>query len=275
MLILNKTHSKGVFMQLKMYQVDAFTNQLFQGNSAAVIELTQWLDDSLMFNIAKENNLSETAFYVRQNDGTYHIRWFSPLAEIDFCGHATLASAYILFSSSAQNKLTFFAEAVGEFFVTRDDNGLINMCFSTQPPTVVKDVPSALLNGLGAEPVAVLRNRQAYFAIYENSVQINAMTPDLELLKQLAPYDVVISAPAEQYDFVSRYFWPANGGDEDPVTGSIHCGLIPYWAQRLEKDNFVAYQGSNRGGIIYCKLDNDLVTISGEAILYMTATIEI
>jgi len=262
-------------MQLTMYQVDAFTHELFNGNSAAVIELNDWLDDSLMLNIAKENNLSETAFLVKNKVGIYHIRWFSPICEIDFCGHATLASAFILFRQSNIEIISFFAEAIGEFNVTRGDNGYINMSFEQQAPVVITEPPAALFDGLIVKPLVVLRNRQAYFAIYQSSQQIAAITPKLEQLKLLAPYDVVISAPDQQYDFVSRYFWPASGGDEDPVTGSIHCGLAPYWAAQLNKQNLVAYQASTRGGVIHCSLDGTRVTLSGQAVLYMSALIEV
>jgi len=262
-------------MQLTMYQVDAFTNELFKGNSAAVIELKQWLDDSLMLNIAKENNLSETAFLVKNEQDVYHIRWFSPICEIDFCGHATLASAFVLFKQSSIDSITFSAEAIGEFEVTRGDKGYIKMTFEQQMPTVVAEPPATLLDGLVEKPLVVLRNRQAYFAIYQNSQQIADITPKLALLKTLGPYDVVISAPDQQYDFVSRYFWPASGGDEDPVTGSIHCGLAPYWGQQLDKQRLIAYQASTRGGVIHCLLDGTKVTLSGQAVLYMSATIDV
>lgn len=263
-------------MQLTMYQVDAFTNELFKGNSAAVIALEQWLDEATMQNIAIENNLSETVFFVKQPDGNYHIRWFSPLCEIDFCGHATLASAFILFKQQPTvQHLHFYAEAVGDFSVSRGSNGFINMTFEQQAPEEVIDVPPALLDGLEVKPRQVLRNRQAYFAVYDNSETVKSLAPTLEPLKDLSPYDVVVTAPDQSYDFVSRYFWPANGGDEDPVTGSIHCGLAPYWGQILNKEKLIAYQASNRGGAIHCQLDGNKVTLSGQAVLYMTATIEI
>lgn len=263
-------------MHLTMYQVDAFTNERFKGNSAAVLELERWLDDATMQNIAIENNLSETVFFVKQTDGSYHIRWFSPLCEIDFCGHATLASAFVLFKQNPSvDLLSFEADAIGAFTVSRGENGFINMTFDTQAPEPVIDIPDTLLNGVGIKPVNVLRNRQAYFVVYDDSKVVRSLKPNLETLKQLAPFDVVITAPDQQYDFISRYFWPANGGDEDPVTGSIHCGLAPYWGQRLNKNNLVAYQASSRGGVIHCALANEKITLSGQAILYMTATIEI
>jgi len=263
-------------MQLTMYQVDAFTDQLFKGNSAAVIELNQWLDDRLMLNIAIENNLSETVFIVRQEDDSYAIRWFSPICEIDFCGHATLASAFILFDQQrATSTLHFFAPAIGKFTVKRGQQGFIDMTFDTQPPQLVTDTPAALLDGLVIPPKEVLRNRQAYFAVYDNADTIRSIKPNLEPLKSLAPYDVVVTAADQQYDFVSRYFWPANGGAEDPVTGSIHCGLAPYWAKQLDKTKLTAFQASARGGLVQCQLNGDKVTISGQAILYMTAIIHI
>lgn len=262
-------------MQLAMYQVDAFTNKLFKGNSAAVIELEEWLDEHLMLAIARENNLSETAFFVKR-DTKYHIRWFSPLSEIDFCGHATLASAFVLFLAQPElQNIVFFAQAIGRFEVNRAPDGYIEMRFPAQMPKPITEVPSELSKALNISPKDILRNRQAYFAIYEHADDVKALVPDLELLKLLAPYDVVVSAPDQTFDFISRYFWPANGGDEDPVTGSIHCGLAPYWSQQLNKTDLTAYQASQRGGTLCCQLDNDMVIISGQAVLYMTATITI
>ncbi|WP_408102956.1 PhzF family phenazine biosynthesis protein [Stutzerimonas sp. VN223-3] len=259
-----------------MYQVDAFTDELFKGNSAAVVPLERWLSDAQMQSIAIENNLSETAFLVREPDGAYHIRWFSPLTEIDFCGHATLASAFVLLSQGmATAPLTFRAAAVGDVSVVQQDNGLLEMNFPNREPERVENPPAELLNGLGIVPQAILKNRQAWFAVYEDENQVRDLTPDLAAFKTLAPLDVVITAPGREQDFVSRYFWPANGGDEDPVTGSIHAGLAPYWAGRLDKSSLVALQASRRSGLLYCRVEGERVFVAGRAVQYLQGTIEV
>ncbi|MFL9815082.1 PhzF family phenazine biosynthesis protein [Stutzerimonas sp. VN223-3] len=263
-------------MKLPIYQVDAFTDELFKGNSAAVVPLERWLSDAQMQSIAIENNLSETAFLVREPDGAYHIRWFSPLTEIDFCGHATLASAFVLLSQGmATAPLTFRAAAVGDVSVVQQDNGLLEMNFPNREPERVENPPAELLNGLGIVPQAILKNRQAWFAVYEDENQVRDLTPDLAAFKTLAPLDVVITAPGREQDFVSRYFWPANGGDEDPVTGSIHAGLAPYWAGRLDKSSLVALQASRRSGLLYCRVEGERVFVAGRAVQYLQGTIEV
>lgn len=218
-------------MKLKIYQIDAFTNELFKGNSAAVIITSEFLSNDIMKKIAFENNLSETAFLVKTDLNTYEIRWFSPLCEVDFCGHATLASAHVLFvENSSFDEVIFKAKAIGELKAYKLKNS-IQMTFPNQEPKKVKEVPSELLEGLSIKPIEVLLNRQAYFAIYENEKDIHEIKTNSSILKKLAPYDVVVSSKANSsstYDFVSRYFWPVNGGDEDPVTGSIHTGLAPF-----------------------------------------------
>lgn len=267
-------------MQLAMYQVDAFTNQLFSGNAAAVVPLTQWLDDAKLLGIAQENNLSETAYLLELADGHYFIRWFSPVTEIDFCGHATLASAFVLLQLKPElTELRFSTKAVGDLTVTKQGDWL-QMNFPKRPALAVAEVPAALLQGLGATPVTVLRSEQAWFAVYQDAATVAALTPDMQLLKQLGPWDVVVTAPGTgfkegQYDFVSRYFWPANGGDEDPVTGSVHAGLAPYWSAQLGKTELLAYQASKRGGVLRCALQQDRVLVSGQAVLYLQGQIQI
>lgn len=256
-------------MTIEMHVVDAFTEHLFAGNPAAVVITEEWLDNSLMQSIAAENNLSETAFLKPVQNDHYQIRWFSPLTEIDFCGHATMASAFVVFLKNEHcHEVTFSAPSVGELTVTKQSGGMIDMSFPNRKPEPARNVPQALLDGLSKKPHQVLRSEQAYFAIYDDEQTVREIDYDSEQLKQLAPYDVVVSAPGKDYDFVSRYFWPANGGDEDPVTGSIHAGLAPYWAEQLNRSEFRAYQASNRGGVIYCKLLGDRVQVSGKAVLY-------
>jgi predicted PhzF superfamily epimerase YddE/YHI9 len=260
-------------MQLTIHQIDAFTSELFSGNYAAVIPLESWLSDDLMLKIAAENNVSETAFTCRQSDGSYAIRWFSPLMEIDFCGHATLAAAYVLCEQYKLQQIRFSAAAVGELIINKNQDGSFAMTFPKQAPVVVSDIPCALLNGLSKAPHVVLKNRQAYFAIYQHEQDVTQLKTDSNLLKTLFPLDVVASAPGDEYDFVSRYFWPASGGDEDFVTGSIHTGLAPYWAQQLTKTTLRAYQASSRGGQLLCEVGADEVTITGHAVRYLTGTI--
>lgn len=266
-------------MKLKIVQIDAFTHQVFKGNYAAVIVLEEWLSAELLQNIASENNVSETAFVKAMGDNCFQIRWFSPLCEIDFCGHATLASAFVVFKENQHlNKINFYADAVGDFQVSQKSDDLISMVFPSMMPQTIANIPDDLLTGLSMLPKEVLRNKQAYFAVYENEQDIVQLTTDSSALKKLAPYDVVVTSKADiksDYDFISRYFWPANGGDEDPVTGSIHTGLAPLWAQRLNKTNLKAYQASQRGGLLYCRVNNDKVEISGTAVQYLVGEISI
>ena len=268
-------------MQLEINVIDAFTDTVFKGNSAAVIITESWLSEKLMQSIAFENNLSETAFIVLDNKGIYHIRWFSPLTEIDFCGHATLASAFVLFKKNPTlTSIKFSAKAVGVLTVKQTAHDKIQMDFPNTKPEKVSDIPDSLLAGLSIAPIDVYKNSQAYFVIYDSESDVLNVERDNDALKQLAPLDVVVtcqakSADYKDYDFISRYFWPANGGDEDPVTGSAHTGLAPLWAQRLGKNTLVAYQASKRGGVIDCVVAGDRVLISGHAMHYLTGFITV
>lgn len=263
-------------MELEIHVIDAFTEVLFKGNSAAVIVTEDWLSVEQMQSIAIENNLSETAFVKINDIEHYEIRWFSPITEIDFCGHATLAAAFVLFSKNNKVKaINFFAEAVGNLSVTETDNGYIQMKFPNRLPKPVSDIPSELLSAISIKPAEVLLNNQAYFVVYEKEQDVESVVTDNELLKQLAPYDVVVTAASTEYDFISRYFWPANGGDEDPVTGSIHTGLAPYWSEKLGKTKLIAYQASKRGGKIICHVEDDNVYLLGKAVRYLKGNITI
>jgi len=263
-------------MKLKIFQIDAFTDTVFKGNYAAVILLDEWLDKKLMQQIATENNLSETAFIKNTTDNNYEIRWFSPLNEIDFCGHATLASAYVLFKQNILlDEIVFWAEAVGSLNVTKAKNDYIKMIFPNRKPKELATIPEELTKGLSIRPQEVLLSQQAYFVVYPNENDVHDVKTDLEELKKLAPYDVVVTACGSKYDFISRYFWPANGGDEDPVTGSIHTGLAPLWKEKLNKTNLVAYQASKRGGVLHCEVNDDTVTLLGKAVQYLEGYIEI
>ena len=271
-------------MQLEINIIDAFTDSVFKGNSAAVIITENWLSDALMQSIAMENNLSETAFLVldkTDDAGIYHIRWFSPFTEIAFCGHATLASAFVLFKKNPTlTSIKLSAKAVGILTVVQTDTGKIQMDFPNRKPEKITDIPQDLLAGLSIVPVDVYRNEQAYFVIYHSEADVLNVERDNEKLKQLAPLDVVVTCQSESddyknYDFISRYFWPANGGDEDPVTGSVHTGLAPLWAERLKKNELIAYQASSRGGVLDCMVVEDRVLVSGNAVQYLTGFITI
>lgn len=263
-------------MKLNIYIVDAFTTKQFSGNQAAVVLLENWLSVELMQSIASENNLSETAFVVCNSSGIFEIRWFSPMKEIDFCGHATLASAFVIFSTrSVLSEITFWAKAVGNVTVKKGENDLIEMAFPNREPVELTEIPQALKEGLSICPIAYLKNQQAYFAVMDNEEQVRLVVPDLEKLKTLGPLDVVVTAKSEEFDFSSRYFWPANGGVEDPVTGSIHAGLAPYWAKKLNKRELVALQASSRSGVLYCRVEESTIFVSGFCVSYLEGTINI
>ena len=271
---------------MKMYQVDAFTTALFKGNPAAVIVLDQWLDDSLMQNIALENNLSETAFVQVRDAENYAIRWFTPTKEVDFCGHATLASSFVLFKDFTSAKtIQFHVKDLGIFTVTQDTDGKIRMDFPVRRAKQVTEYPDELRQALSKPFKNVYLNIQGYIIEYESVQDVLDERPNFELLKQLngkrtaitakgSLLDVAITTGATQYDCISRYFAPSNGIDEDPVTGSIHTGIAPLWAEKLNKTELVAYQASARGGELYCSLKADeWIEISGYARLYMQAEI--
>lgn len=263
-------------MKLKIYVVDAFTKVQFAGNQAAVVLLEDWLATGIMQNIASENNLSETAFVVCNSSGVFEIRWFSPIKEVDFCGHATLASAHVIFSVRKEiSEIKFWAKAVGDLSVKNTESNLIEMAFPNREPIEITEVPEALRGGLSITPSAYLKNNQAYFAVMSNEEQVKSIVPDLEKLKTLGSLDVVVTAASKDFDFISRYFWPANGGAEDPVTGSIHAGLAPYWAKKLNKSNLVALQASKRTGTLYCRVESSTVFVSGYCVSYLEGSIDI
>jgi PhzF family phenazine biosynthesis protein len=263
-------------VELKIQFINAFTDMVFKGNSAAVVIIDEWLSKDVMQSIATENNLSETAFVKPLNKDHFEIRWFSPLTEIDFCGHATLAASFVIFSSEhSLNFITFSTKTVGDLTVTEQEGDYIQMSFPNMAPIELPIVPKALIKGLSIVPKEVLLNEQAYFVIYDKESEVRNVVSNNELLKSLRPYDVVVTAPSVQYDFISRYFWPANGGDEDPVTGSIHAGLAPYWAEKLGKSGLVAFQASKRGGMLKCKIEHGRVLVSGKAVKYLEGVITI
>lgn len=257
-------------MKIPLYQIDAFANRVFAGNPAAVCPLESWLDDALMQAIAMENNLSETAFFVPMGGG-YHIRWFTPAAEVDLCGHATLASAYTLFTrmDSSKSEVTFQSRS-GPLTVVREGEFLA-MNFPAQPPSAC-DPPGPLLEALGVKPLAVLRSED-YFVVLPSERDVKGIQPDMGLLGKIDLRGVIVTAEGAEVDVVSRFFAPKYGVNEDPVTGSAHCALIPYWSEKLGKKEITAHQVSKRGGELFCKDKGDRVVIAGRAVAYMEGVI--
>jgi PhzF family phenazine biosynthesis protein len=255
---------------MKMYQVDAFASRVFEGNPAAVCPLTQWLDDALLQRIAQEHNLSETAFFVPSAKG-YALRWFTPVCEVDLCGHATLATAHIIFNILGERgHRIIFETRSGDLFVERCGN-LLNMDFPASPATPC-ETPDLLVQALGLRPIEVWAGDD-YMAIFASEDTVRSIVPDQLLLAQLNLRGVIITAPGVITDFVSRFFAPKFGVAEDPVTGSAHCTLTPYWANRLGKPILSARQVSKRSGNIACELKGNRVILSGSAVTFMEADI--
>lgn len=259
-------------MKLDIYQIDAFAEKHFEGNPAAVIPLEKWLPDTVMQAIAEENNLAETAFFVSTKSG-YHIRWFTPNKEVKLCGHATLASAYVLFNIlGCKEKLLSFDSLSGELLVSKTNN-LLTLDFPVQPP-VSCSTPESLTIGLGKAPLECLKNDD-YVAVFENEEALLSITPNHEALKKLDLRGVIVTAPSSEFDFIARFFAPKFGIPEDPVTGSAYTQLMPYWSGKLGKSQLQAKQVSSRGGKLLCELKGDRVLISGSAVTYMVGSIEI
>jgi predicted PhzF superfamily epimerase YddE/YHI9 len=261
-------------MRLPMYQVDAFTDSLFGGNPAAVCPLPAWLPDATMQAIAAENNLAETAFFVRDGN-EYVLRWFTPTVEVDLCGHATLASGHVVFSFLEPQRETvgFRTLKAGTLTVSRRGDILV-MDFPALPAEP-RDPPAGLLAALGGTPREILGARD-YLVVYDTAAEVAALKPDLAALGKVDCFAAIVTAPGEDgIDFVSRFFAPAQGVPEDPVTGSAHCTLVPYWAKRLGKIEFEARQVSRRGGALHCVLDGERVRIGGAAVTYLQGQIEV
>ncbi|QHD04927.1 PhzF family phenazine biosynthesis protein [Pseudomonas sp. R76] len=257
-------------MKLDIYQVDAFSQQPFGGNPAAVCPLTEWLPDEQLQNIAAENNLSETAYFVPRGD-FYELRWFTPEVEVDLCGHATLAAAWVLIHQLADApEVLRFATRSGELRVTRNGDELA-MDFPAKQPQPCEP-PSGLLNALGIEHAEVFA-ADDYIVLVDDEAQIAALTPDFARLKGLPKRGIAVTAKSTRLDFVSRWFGPNVGVNEDPVTGSAHTSLAPFWAERLGKSILTAEQGGKRRGQLRCELKGDRVIISGHAVLYLQGVI--
>jgi len=251
--------------------VDAFTSRPFAGNPAAVCPLDRWLDDGLLRKVAAENNLSETAFLVPR-DNHYELRWFTPRCEVKLCGHATLASAYVVFNLLKPDlQEVRFATRFKGMLTVRKDGEFVAMDLPAMSSTACASVPGELARALGVAPllVVLVEPDDEYIAVYETENAIRSIRPDFARLEQLHPFAVAITAPGENADFVSRYFAPSYGVPEDPVTGSSHCALAPYWANRLGKTHLHARQVSQRGGELWCEVAGERVILKGNAVLTM------
>jgi PhzF family phenazine biosynthesis protein len=267
-------------MKIPIYQVDAFTNQPFFGNPAAVCPLESWLDDQTLLNIAVENNLSETAFIVKSQEAgvDYDLRWFTPAIEVDLCGHATLASAKVIFDilEPEKRQITFSCQA-GLLVVTKLVNQLV-MDFPSRKP-LPSGLPSGAFEAIGGNPIDILKGERDHLLVFESAKEVMDLKPNFTALKRCGLYGYIATAPAEDldgdYDFISRCFFPAYNIDEDPVTGSAHCVSAPYWAEQLGKDKLYARQVSPRGGELWLSVENDRVKIAGEAVLVMTGELTV
>jgi len=261
-------------MKIPIYQIDAFTSEVFSGNPAAVCILDTWIDDEQLQSIATENNLSETAFLVRNKDG-FDLRWFTPTTEVDLCGHATLASAFVLFAYQGwpAEKITFQTRKSGQLVVyNRSD--LLEMDFPSRPVHRITS-PAGLTKALGVAPEEIFGSAEDLLVVFKSETAVGEVQPDFGMLEQVECRGIIITARGDHSDFVSRFFAPRFGVPEDPVTGSAHCVLIPYWSSVLGKNDLHAFQVSKRGGELFCVNAGKRVKISGKATLYMEGTITI
>lgn len=262
-------------MRLQQLQIDAFSQRVFGGNPAAVVPLRDWLSDACMQAIAAENQLSETAFCVPAgSNGAFELRWFTPTTEVALCGHATVATAHALWSELGESADTLrFSTRSGELRVRRDD-ALIWMDFPARPASEEKP-PESLLAGLGCQARAVLA-AEDWLVVLGDAASLRALTPDMRQLAELDRRGVIVTAPGDDdHDFLSRFFAPRCGIDEDPVTGSAHCTLAPYWAERLGRERLRGYQASARGGTVECRHAGDRVHLGGRAVTFLRGEIEI
>lgn len=264
-------------MRLPLYQVDAFSKRVFSGNPAAVCLLPEWLDDGLLAAIAAENNLSETAYLLRRDAGDYDIRWFTPAVEVDLCGHATLASAYVVFERlEPGRKSVRFHSKSGPLDVTRAGD-LLSLDFPARPPARLGHAPAlveSLADALGETPAEIWASRDV-MALFDDEQRVLGLRPDMARLAALPWFGVIATAPGRECDFVSRFFAPGKGVPEDPVTGSSHCTLVPYWAGRLGRQRLTARQLSARGGELIGELKGERVSLSGHAAPYLEGFIEV
>ncbi|HWA26549.1 MAG TPA: PhzF family phenazine biosynthesis protein [Lacunisphaera sp.] len=259
-------------MPFPFYWIDAFTDRVFGGNPAGVVPLMSWPDDAVMQGIAFENGLAETAFFVRTGEARYHLRWFTPTVEIDLCGHATLASGHVLYTQLGYTgELVTFDTLSGPLTVRRRPDRMLELDFPSRPGKPGR-VSTALTRALGERPVQVAQARDT-LCVFDSADDVLALRPDFAALARLDTFGVIATAPGQDCDFVSRFFVPKAGINEDPVTGSAHCTLTPYWAARLGKTKLHARQVSARGGELWCEQARDRVKIAGRAALYLKGEI--
>lgn len=260
--------------KVNLYQIDAFTDKVFHGNPAAVCVLPEWLEDKKMQQIAAENNLAETAFVV-QNGLNYKIRWFTPTVEVDLCGHATLASAYVLFYfyNHPSDKISFESRRSGLLTVEREGEEL-TLDFPADEYQRV-ETPQALVSALGGAPAEAYKGKTDYMLLFQSQKKIEELNPDFRKMATVEARGIIVTAPGDEVDFVSRFFAPQSGIDEDPVTGSAHTTLIPFWSQKLNKKIMHARQVSARQGDLKCAFLGDRVRITGKAVAYLTGEIDV
>lgn len=265
-------------MELPIYQVDAFTSHVFRGNPASVVPLDRWLPDEVLQSIAMENNQAETAFYVPRGSGAgtgdFHLRWFTPALEMDLCGHATLAAAHVIWTRGGRkgDRIVFDSKS-GALPVERHDTRL-TLDFPSRPGKPV-EITMAMVAALGGRRPASVYQARDLMAVFDNKRDVHELVPDFEAMKKLDSLGVIATAPAAGHDFVSRFFAPRAGINEDPVTGSAHCTLVPYWASKLGKAHVTGHQVSRRGGELFCELKGDRVMIGGACVEYMHGKITV
>jgi len=264
-------------VKIKIFQIDAFTDHLFGGNPAAVCPLDKWLEDEILQCIAAENNLAETAYFVHLSENRYHLRWFTPEIEMDLCGHATLASAFVLINEIGIDFTEIIFESKSGELKVKQDGNLIELNFPSRPP-VKSELPKIIQDSLNIQPKEIWKARD-YLLLYESEEDVKNFNPNLTILNQINidPGGIIVTAEgaSNDVDFVSRFFTPQASVLEDPVTGSAHCTLLPFWADRINKQQFRALQISSRRGELFCNLDNDRVFIRGQAVKYLEGFIEV
>jgi PhzF family phenazine biosynthesis protein len=271
---LRNRHQRSLIQtvaRLPFYWIDTFTSRAFAGNPAAVVPLAAWLPDEELQQMARQHGLSETAYFVAAGDGTFALRWFTPEREVDLCGHATLASATVIFDQQPHLTRVHFTSASGPLMVGRDSQGRYELDFPSRPPVAVDsgEKTDALLAALGITRAHWIGKSRDHFVVLPDQASVAALQPDFDRMVQFDTASVIVTAPGHDYDFVSRNFAPGYGIDEDPVTGSAHCTLVPYWAEHLQKTSLRALQISTRGGELWCTSCGDRVKIAGEAVIYL------
>jgi PhzF family phenazine biosynthesis protein len=266
------TNGPDYIMKQKIYQIDAFTDKVFSGNPAAVCPLDRWLSDDILQKIAMENNLAETAFYVKQGD-QYQIRWFTPIVEVDLCGHATLAAAFVLynFENHIDNTINFYSPKSGALMVTKQGE-LLTLNF---PSDIIKQIElnNEITDAFDIRPILAFEGKTDFLLVFEKENEIGTITPDFDKISKLNARGIIVTAKGDKVDFVSRFFAPQSGINEDPVTGSAHTTLTPYWSKQLKKTALTAMQLSERKGYLQCQYLNERVEISGQCKLYLIGEI--